>query len=76
MVSHLSDDELEKLTSNVGGHDPIKINSAYEAAKNSEGKPTVILARTVKGWGLDLLLLVGILHIKRKKQTKMSKMDV
>ena len=52
MVSHLSDDELEKLTSNVGGHDPIKINSAYEAAKNSEGKPTVILARTVKGWGL------------------------
>tara|TARA_B100001559_G_scaffold241765_1_gene204767 strand:- start:9 stop:2663 length:2655 start_codon:yes stop_codon:yes gene_type:complete len=52
MVSHLSDEELEKLTSNVGGHDPIKINSAYEAAKKSNGKPTVILARTVKGWGL------------------------
>jgi len=52
MVSHMSDDELENLTSNVGGHDPIKIHSAYEAAKNLKGKPTVILARTVKGWGL------------------------
>ena len=52
LVSDLSDTELESLTSNLGGHDPIKIHSAYEAAKNIKGKPTVILARTVKGWGL------------------------
>jgi len=52
MVSHLSDQELEQLTSNLGGHDPVKIHTAYELAKNFKGKPTVILARTVKGWGL------------------------
>ena len=48
MVSHLSDDELEKLTSNVGGQIQLRLILLYEAAKNSEGKPTVILARTVK----------------------------
>lgn len=52
LVKELSDRELEELTSNLGGHDPIKINSAYEMAKKLSGKPTVILARTVKGWGL------------------------
>ena len=52
LVKDLSDEELEELTSNLGGHDPVKINSAYETAKKFSGKPTVILARTVKGWGL------------------------
>ncbi|MBJ24231.1 MAG: pyruvate dehydrogenase (acetyl-transferring), homodimeric type [Euryarchaeota archaeon] len=52
MVTHLSDEELEELTANLGGHDPVKIHSAYEEAKKQSGKPTVILARTVKGWGL------------------------
>lgn len=52
MVSHLSDTDLERLTNDVGGHDPVKIFSAYSAAKEHRGRPTVILARTIKGWGL------------------------
>ncbi|MEE3082856.1 MAG: pyruvate dehydrogenase (acetyl-transferring), homodimeric type [Candidatus Thermoplasmatota archaeon] len=52
MVSHLSDDELEALTDDVGGHDPVKIYAAYTAARAHKGRPTVILARTIKGWGL------------------------
>jgi pyruvate dehydrogenase E1 component len=52
MVSHLSDSELEKLAQNVGGHDFEKINAAYAAAISHKGQPTVILARTIKGYGL------------------------
>jgi pyruvate dehydrogenase E1 component len=50
MVKHLSDDQLKKLT--LGGHDPIKVYNAYKAAMEHKGAPTVILARTVKGYGL------------------------
>jgi pyruvate dehydrogenase E1 component len=50
MVRHLSDDELKKLT--LGGHDPVKVYNAYRAAVQHKGGPTVILARTVKGYGL------------------------
>jgi pyruvate dehydrogenase E1 component len=50
MVSHLSDDQLKKLT--LGGHDPLKVYNAYKAAVEHKGVPTVILARTVKGYGL------------------------
>jgi pyruvate dehydrogenase E1 component len=50
MVRHLSDDELKKLT--LGGHDPIKVYNAYKAAVEHKGAPTVILARTIKGYGL------------------------
>ena len=49
-VEHLSDEDLEQL--NPGGHDPVKIYSAYNEAINFKGKPTVILARTIKGYGL------------------------
>ncbi|MDP6324873.1 MAG: pyruvate dehydrogenase (acetyl-transferring), homodimeric type [Candidatus Thalassarchaeaceae archaeon] len=52
MVSHLSDSDLEALTNDVGGHDPVKIFSAYSAARGHQGRPTVVLARTIKGWGL------------------------
>ena len=50
LVDHLSDDELEKMK--AGGHDPIKMYSAYQEAITHSGSPTVILARTVKGYGL------------------------
>jgi pyruvate dehydrogenase E1 component len=50
MVNHLSDDELKNLR--VGGHDPVKVFNAYHAAVNHKGRPTVILARTIKGYGL------------------------
>ncbi|GIS47865.1 MAG: hypothetical protein Ct9H90mP20_5350 [Candidatus Neomarinimicrobiota bacterium] len=49
MVAHLSDDELEKMK--PGGHDPVKVISLPDAL-NPKGKPSVILARTVKGYGL------------------------
>jgi len=50
MVSHLSDDEIWRL--NRGGHDPYKVHAAYQAATSHEGRPTVILAKTVKGFGM------------------------
>jgi pyruvate dehydrogenase E1 component len=50
MVKHLSDDQLRKLT--LGGHDPVKVYNAYKAATEHKGGPTVILARTIKGYGL------------------------
>ncbi len=50
MVKHLSDDQLKKMT--LGGHDPIKVYNAYKAAVEHSGVPTVILARTIKGYGL------------------------
>ena len=50
MVSDFSDQELEDML--AGGHDPIKMYSAYHEAINSKDKPTAILARTIKGFGL------------------------
>jgi pyruvate dehydrogenase E1 component len=50
MVSHLSDEELLLLPR--GGHDYHKLYAAYKAAYESEGAPTVILAKTIKGWTL------------------------
>jgi pyruvate dehydrogenase E1 component len=50
MVEHLSDDELAKLRR--GGHDYRKLFAAYTAALSHRGTPTVILAKTVKGWTL------------------------
>src|SRR5436309_3007493 len=49
MVSHLSDEQLKKLT--LGGHDPAKVHAAYAAAVSTTGQPAVILARTIKGYG-------------------------
>ncbi len=49
-MEDLSDEELEKL--NRGGHDPEKVYAAYHAAVNHKGSPTVILAKTIKGYGL------------------------
>jgi pyruvate dehydrogenase E1 component len=50
MVNHLTDDEIRKL--HRGGHDPQKVYAAYKAAVEHTGSPTVILAKTVKGYGL------------------------
>ncbi|MEN7342305.1 MAG: pyruvate dehydrogenase (acetyl-transferring), homodimeric type [Pseudomonadota bacterium] len=50
MVANLSDEDIWKL--NRGGHDPLKVYAAYEKAVNHKGQPTVILAKTVKGFGL------------------------
>ncbi len=50
LVAHLSDDQIAKLKR--GGHDPVKVYAAYKAAVEHRGSPTVILAATVKGYGL------------------------
>jgi pyruvate dehydrogenase E1 component len=50
MVEHLTDDQLRKLPR--GGHDYHKLYAAYRAAVEHEAQPTVILAKTVKGWTL------------------------
>ena len=50
LIDGWSDEELGKL--NRGGHDPIKVYAAYKRATEHKGSPTVILARTVKGYGL------------------------
>jgi pyruvate dehydrogenase E1 component len=50
MVKHLSDEQLKKLT--LGGHDPVKVYNAYKRATETKGQPTVILARTIKGYGV------------------------
>jgi pyruvate dehydrogenase E1 component len=50
MVAHLSDDQLWRLR--LGGHDSFKMYAAYRAAVENKGTPAVILARTIKGYGL------------------------
>ncbi len=50
MVDHFSDEQLSRIR--LGGHDPLKVHAAYKAAVEHEGSPTVILAKTIKGYGL------------------------
>ena len=50
LVADMSDDEIWRL--NRGGHDPVKVFAAYAAASKHRGQPTVILAKTVKGYGM------------------------
>jgi pyruvate dehydrogenase E1 component len=50
MVSRMTDEDIWRL--NRGGHDPHKIYAAYAAAAKHKGQPTVILAKTIKGYGL------------------------
>jgi pyruvate dehydrogenase E1 component len=50
MVKDWTDDQIWALTR--GGHDPVKVYAAYKAASEHKGQPTVILAKTVKGYGM------------------------
>jgi pyruvate dehydrogenase E1 component len=50
MVAHMSDDEIWSLKR--GGHDPQKVYAAYHQAVNTKGQPTVLLIKTVKGFGM------------------------
>jgi pyruvate dehydrogenase E1 component len=53
MVEHMSDDQIAKLPR--GGHDYRKVYAAFDAATKHVGQPTVILAKTIKGWTIDAL---------------------
>ncbi len=50
LVNHITDDQIRKLQR--GGHDPVKVHAAFKAAVEHRGSPTVILAKTIKGYGL------------------------
>ncbi len=50
MVADMSDDDIWALAR--GGHDPVKVYAAYDAAVKHKGQPTVILAKTIKGYGM------------------------
>lgn len=50
MVANLSDEDIWRL--NRGGHDPVKVYAAYDKATKTKGRPQVILAKTVKGYGM------------------------
>ncbi|AFL75277.1 pyruvate dehydrogenase (acetyl-transferring), homodimeric type [Thiocystis violascens] len=52
MVANMSDEDIWRL--NRGGHDPVKVYNAYAQAMMANGKPTVILAKTVKGYGMGV----------------------
>ncbi|HEX6295384.1 MAG TPA: alpha-ketoglutarate dehydrogenase [Burkholderiales bacterium] len=52
LVAHMSDEDIDRLRR--GGHDPLKIHAAYHAAARHGGQPTVILAKTKKGYGMGL----------------------
>ncbi|HLR84003.1 MAG TPA: pyruvate dehydrogenase (acetyl-transferring), homodimeric type, partial [Nocardioidaceae bacterium] len=67
MVEHLTDDQIAKLPR--GGHDYRKVYSAFKAATEHSGQPTVILAQTIKGWTIDALEARNATH-QMKKLTK------
>ena len=64
MVSDMSDDELHRL--NRGGHDPQKVYNAYKRAVENHHGPTVILAHTVKGYGLGSAEARNATHQEKK----------
>jgi len=69
LVENMSDNEIWKL--NRGGHDPYKVYAAYKKAKETKGKPTVILAKTVKGYGMgDAAEGKNIAHGVKKVNTQ------
>ncbi|MGA8257067.1 MAG: pyruvate dehydrogenase (acetyl-transferring), homodimeric type, partial [Nocardioides sp.] len=67
MVEHMSDTQIQKLPR--GGHDYRKVYAAFDSATKHVGQPTVILAKTVKGWTIDSLEGKNATH-QMKKLTK------
>jgi pyruvate dehydrogenase E1 component len=66
-VAHLSDAEIGALAR--GGHDPVKVHAAYAAAMKHGGQPTVILAKTVKGYGMGSAGEAANTNHQQKKMT-------
>jgi len=64
MVEHMSDEQIRKLPR--GGHDYRKVYAAFEAAQKHVGQPTVILAKTIKGWTIDSLEGKNATHQMKK----------
>jgi pyruvate dehydrogenase E1 component len=67
LVAHLSDAQLAEMPMHRGGHDARKVHAAYRAARQQNGRPTVILAKTVKGYGLgEVAQARNITHQQKK----------
>ncbi|EKF74241.1 pyruvate dehydrogenase subunit E1 [Alcanivorax hongdengensis A-11-3] len=64
LVEHMSDEDVYRL--NRGGHDPFKVYAAYHAATHHTGQPTVILAKTVKGYATGAGEAVNKTHQMKK----------
>ncbi len=64
MVEHMSDTQIQKLPR--GGHDYRKVYAAFDAASKHVGQPTVILAKTIKGWTIDALEGKNATHQMKK----------
>ncbi len=64
MVEHMTDDQISKLPR--GGHDYRKVYAAFDAATRHVGQPTVILAKTIKGWTIDALEGKNATHQMKK----------
>ncbi len=64
MVEHMTDDQIVKLPR--GGHDYRKVYAAFDAATKHVGQPTVILAKTIKGWTIDALEGKNATHQMKK----------
>ncbi len=71
MVAKMTDEDIWRL--NRGGHDPFKVYAAYQTAVNHEGRPTVILAHTVKGYGMGSS---GEAQMRTHSQKKMEFTDM
>ena len=64
MVEHMTDQQIEKLPR--GGHDYRKVYAAFDSATKHVGQPTVILAKTIKGWTIDALEGKNATHQMKK----------
>ncbi|WP_211357366.1 pyruvate dehydrogenase (acetyl-transferring), homodimeric type [Nocardioides rubriscoriae] len=64
MVEHMTDGQIQKLPR--GGHDYRKVYAAFESATKHVGQPTVILAKTIKGWTIDALEGKNATHQMKK----------
>ncbi len=67
LVAEMPDEELARMPHHRGGHDPVKIYAAYQAARAHEGSPTVILVKSIKGYGLgDVAQAKNVSHQTKK----------
>jgi pyruvate dehydrogenase E1 component len=73
LVEHLSDEQIGGLKR--GGHDPLKVYAAYKAAVEHKGQPTVILVKTVKGYGIPGAEGMNTAHQAKKLTVKLEAGD-
>lgn len=68
-IARMTDDEIKMLADDRGGHDRVKVYAAYQEAVRTTGKPTIILAQTIKGYKTPM---AGIMRTHQEKKVKDS----